>query len=419
MGKRAAGTVTLSGNTGVYIIATIPGNTKLTAGQSWPTDTLFSTSVVTSTTNLNATYSTDDSTPSTVTRVAFKVGSSLAAETTSGDFVYVVTIDVAPFDATLGIRAYTDGYATDYLGNPLTDRAGDGVAASAGAAVVTTITKTGNVQIGTNGHHDAVNGTYDLDFTNKSINTGIAGVGDGGNTTADGELVYINTVKNTGNADDIFTITVTKPAGSNFIVQLSTDGATYENVTDGDGDDFITVAIAYDSTADVWVKITAPAGNAVQTGFSTVVHAASGITSSNTNDTIDRLYTGFIRLTKTAVVLNGDLTRGTSTAPVPGATITYTVAYSNIATTGGTYCPTLNAKNFVITEDGTAGVNNTWGIYTSHVIGSALDSRGGTITGDDDVASTLLTDTVTTVATEATPLLAGQSGTFSFKRLIK
>ena len=72
---------------------------------------------------------------------------------------------------------------------------------------------------------------------------------------------------------------------------------------------------------------------------------------------------------------------------------------------------TLNASNLVITEDGTAGSNN-WGTFTSHVVSSAADSRGGTITGDAAITSTVLTDTVAS-------LLAGQSGTFSFERLIK
>lgn len=415
LGTRAASTVSLSGNAGVYIVATIPGDTKLKASQSWPAGTLFTADALT-TANLNATYSTNQPTASTVTRIAFLVGESLEATTTSGDFTYVVTIDAGPFDATLGIRAYTDAYATNYLGSPLTDRAGDTVAASGGAPVVTLVTKLGNVQIGTLGHHDASNTDFGDDYTNKSVNTGIAGVVFGGNTTAPGTVVYPNTLKNTGNADDTFTLTApTVPSG--FTVKISTnDGADYTNVSNGTTS--VTVDIAYNSTANILVEITEPSGNAVLSSFDTVIHAASGITPDNTNETIDRLYTGFIRLIKTAVVLNGNLAKGSATAAVPGAVITYTVAYSNIASTGGSNCVTLNARNFVITEDAAAGVNN-WGTYTSHVADSATDSRGGTITGNADVTSILLTDTVTTVATVETPLLAGQSGTFSFKRLIK
>jgi hypothetical protein len=340
--------------------------------------------------------------------VAFLVGASLAATTTSGNFTYVVTIDAGPFDATLGIRAYTDAYATNYLGNPLTDRAGDNVAASGGAPVVTLVTHLGNVQIGTSGHYDASNTTTDNDYTNKSVNTGIAGVVFGGNTTAPGTLVYANTLKNTGNADDTFTLTApTVPSG--FTVEISTNaGTSYTDVSNGTS--FVTVAITYNSTANVLVRITEPTGNAVLTSFNTIVHAVSGITPANTNDTIDRLYTGFIRLTKTAVVVNGTA-KGGATDAVPGAVITYSVAYVNLASTGGTNCVTLNANSFVITEDGTAGSNN-WGTYTSHVVSSATDSRSGTITGNAVTTSTVLTDTLTS-------LLAGQGGTFSFQRLIK
>jgi hypothetical protein len=407
LGTRAASTVSLSGNAGVYIVATIPGDTKLKAGQTWPAGTLFTADALT-TANLNASYSTTQPTASTVTRVAFLVGASLAATTTSVDFNYVVTIAAGPFDTTLGIRAYADAYATNYLGNPLTDRAGDNLAASAGAPVVTAVTHLGNVLIGTSGHADAINTTTNDDYTNKSVNTGIAGVVFGGNTTAAGTLVYSNTLKNTGNADDTFTLTApTVPSG--FTVEISTNAGTdYTDVSNGTTS--VTVAIAYNSTAEVLVRITEPSGNAVISSFNTIVHAASGITPDNTNDTIDRLYTGFIRLTKTATVANGTA-KGGATDAVPGAVITFGVAYLNIASTGGTNCVTLNARNFVITEDGAAGANN-WGTYTSHVVNSATDSRDGTIAGNAVASSTLITDAVGS-------LLAGQSGTFSFQRLIK
>lgn len=407
LGSRAASTVSLSGNAGVYIVATIPGNTKLKAGQTWPAGTLFTADALTAT-NLIASYSSTQPSASTVTRVAFLVGPSLAATTTSGNFTYVVTIDAGPFDTTLGIRAFTDAYATNYLGSPLTDRAGDNVAASAGAPVITSVTHAGNVQIGTNAHHDASNTTTNDDYTNKSVNTGIAGVGFGSNTTAPGTVVYANTLKNTGNVDDSFNITApTVPSG--FTVEISTNaGTSYTNISNGTS--FVTIPIAYNMTANVLVRITEPTGNAVLSSFDTVVRAASVLTPNSSNDTIDRLYTGFVRLTKTVVVANGTA-RGGATDAVPGAVITFSVAYSNLASTGGTNCVTLNANNLVITEDGSAGANN-WGTYTTHVVSSATDSRTGTITGDGATTSNLLTDTVAS-------LLAGQSGTFSYKRLIK
>lgn len=220
LGSRAASTVSLSGNAGVYIVVTIPGDTKLKAGQAWPGGTLFTADALT-TSNLDASYSDTQPTASTVTRVAFKVGASLAATTTSSDFTYVVTIDAGPFDATLGIRAYADAYATNYVGNALTDKSGDNLAASAGAAEGTTVTQTGNVLIGTIGYADASNTTTNDDYTNKSVNTGIADVFFGSNTTAPGTVVFTNTVKNTGDANDTFTLTApTVPSG--FTVEIST-----------------------------------------------------------------------------------------------------------------------------------------------------------------------------------------------------
>jgi hypothetical protein len=65
----------------------------------------------------------------------------------------------------------------------------------------------------------------------------------------------------------------------------------------------------------------------------------------------------------------------------------------------------------VITEDGNDAPNN-WAANTTHVVGSASDSRGGTITGDAAVNSTLLTDTVSTT------LAPGEFGTFTFRRKI-
>ncbi|HEY5885697.1 MAG TPA: hypothetical protein VIT88_13475 [Pyrinomonadaceae bacterium] len=406
-GSRPASTVSLSGNTGVYIIATIPDNTKLKAGQTWPADTLFTTDPTT-TANLNASYVTIQPAANTVTRVAFKVGSSLAASATSGDFTYIVTIDAGLFDATSGIQAFTDAYATNSVGSNITDRSGDNFAASAGAATVTTITQTGSVLIGPSTHPDASNTTTNDDYTNKSVNTGIAGVVFGGNTTASGTLVYTNTLKNTGNVNDTFTITApTVPAG--FTVEVSTNVVTPSYTDISNGTTSVSLAIAYNSTADVLVRITAPSGKPVLNSFDTVIRAKSGITPANTNDTIDRLYTGFIRLNKTAVVSNGT-GNGGATDPVPGAVITYSIVYANLASTGGTNCVTLNAVNLVITEDGTAGSNN-WATFTDQVAGSASDSLGGTIVGDT-AGSTVLTNTIAS-------LPAGQSGTFSFQRTIK
>ena len=66
----------------------------------------------------------------------------------------------------------------------------------------------------------------------------------------------------------------------------------------------VTVPVAHGAAAIFFTRISAPAGLKVLTGFATVIRAMSTITPAATNDTIDRLYTGFIRLEKTVTVNN-------------------------------------------------------------------------------------------------------------------
>ncbi len=141
------------------------------------------------------------------------------------------------------------------------------------------------------------------------------------------------------------------------------------------------------------------------------------VSPANYNETIDRLYTGFLQLTKTATIYNptgngtaGDALTGGGDS-VPGAIITYSINYSNISVTGGTNNIQLTASGIVITENGNAAPNN-WGTTTDQVAGSASDAHAGAVITGDAAGSTSLTDTVGTLG-------AGQSGTFTFKRRIK
>jgi hypothetical protein len=174
------------------------------------------------------------------------------------------------------------------------------------------------------------------------------------------------------------------------------------------GNPIPTMSIAYGATADYQVVVLLPAGKTVLTGYDTVIRATSANTPAASNDTIDRLYTGFVRLDKAFTVANATGVGG-PTDSVPGAVITYAVTYTNVSSSGGVGNVTLTATNIVITEDGAVAPNN-WATYTDHVVG-ASDTLGGTITGDA-VASNLLTDTIASLS-------AGQSGVFSFKRQIK
>ena len=244
------------------------------------------------------------------------------------------------------------------------------------------------------------------DFTNRSINAGIANVSPEGVTTAAGAVVFRNMVQNIGTGDDAFVITVpSAPAG--FRIEISLDeGASYAALDSLNTN--VTVPVAHGAAAIFFMRISAPAGLKVLTGFDTVIRAMSTITPTATNDTIDRLYTGFIRLEKTVTVNNSTGAGGPNDA-VSGAEIEFAINYSNVSSADGIGSSLLTAHNLVISEDGKALPNN-WAATTDHVIG-ASDTQAGIIIGDRDGSSSL-SDIITT-------LEAGQSGVFKFKRRIK
>jgi hypothetical protein len=145
------------------------------------------------------------------------------------------------------------------------------------------------------------------------------------------------------------------------------------------------------------------------------------------NVTIDRIYTGFIKVIKEARILDTDGT----TELVPFTTdqtllgpasekdrfVEYRVTYSNLAGAGGSNNVTLGATQFVLTEDGTEGTNN-WFDLTD-------DPKAGTAPTTGTAIATLGTLSVTAsgpdikVYTVTIPDLApGQTGTLTFRRQI-
>lgn len=244
------------------------------------------------------------------------------------------------------------------------------------------------------------------DFTNRSINAGIANLSPESVTTAPGAVVFRNMVQNIGTGDDAFVITVPS-APEGFRIEISFDEGVSYTALDSLNTN-VTLPVAHGAAAIFFMRITAPAGLKVLTGFDTLIRARSTITPTVTNDTIDRLYTGFIRLEKTISVDNQTGAGGPNDA-VSGAEIEFAIKYTNISTAVGIGSSQLTAHNLVINEDGKAPPNN-WAATTDHVTG-ASDTQAGIIIGDRD-GSTFLSDIVTT-------LEAGQSGLFKFKRRIK
>ena len=418
-GARDAAGVTLNGSTQVYMILPIPSRTVLKSGQTFPAGTLYTTSALT-TAPLSATWSSSAPSPlSNTTRLAIPVGATLAASTCGSSSNMVVTVNTG-IDANIPVDEIGDVFGKNTINSTITDQSGDatsnngdgnadfneGLVAGVGHGVIqqTTLRKVGAVLIGPSGAPAAVGPTDNNDdYTNKGVNTGIAGVAPGGVTTASGQLVYVNTVQNTGNTTDTFTIDApTVPAG--FTVEVSTNGGGSYTTVSGGGS--VTLTIAHASSSNINVRITEPAGQTVLTGYSTVIRATSGATPSASNNTIDRLYTGFVRLDKTFSVSNGTGVGG-ATDPVPGAVITYNITYTNVSTSNGdANCVKLTASSLVITEDGLAAPNN-WGTYTTNS-GSPSDSGSGVVV---TVSATKYTDTIASLA-------PGASAVFTFMRSI-
>jgi len=421
-GTRPASGVSLTGGAGpfVYVIVPIPLNTTVKAGQVFPAGTLFTTDPLV-TAPLAANYVSAQPPVANIRRIAFQVGANLGAGATSSSFPFIVTVNLA-INASNPIWEITDAFAKTSLGSNITEQSGDaivnkgdgnanfdeprlGVDAATptqGFQQRTLLQALGSVLLGPSGAPAAVGPTDNNDdYTNKSSNP--ANIAPGGLTTALGVLIYTNTLQNTGNANDTYTLDApVVPAG--FLVEISTNGgALYTDVSSGGS---TSLAVGFGASANILVRVTIPVGKLVLTAFSTTVRATSTVTPASNNKTIDRSYTGFIQLVKAFTVTNGTGVGG-ATDPVPGAVINYNITYTNISSSNGdANCVKLTASNLVITEDGNVAPNN-WGGLTTHVA-PAADSGSGVVVV---VSATKYTDTVASVA-------PGASGIFTFKRSI-
>ena len=415
-GARDVSGVTLNASTQVYIIAPIPVSTVLKAGQIFPAGTIYSTTAL-STAPLSATWSAVAPPLNTVTRIAFPVGATLTAGASSAAINMVVTVNLG-INASIPIDEIGDAFGQNTVLATITDQSGDatsnngdgnanfdeGYVAGAGHGVIqrTLLLAVGAVLLGPSGAPAAVGPTDNNDdYTNKSSNPG--NIAPGGTTTASAQLVYVNTLQNTGNANDTYTLDApTVPAG--FTVEISTDGGTiYTDVSSGGS---TTLAVNFGTSANINVRVTIPVGKTVLSAFDSIVRATSTNTPASNNKTIDRAYTGFLQLTKTATVANGTGVGGATDA-VPGAIITYAITYTNVSSSNGdANCVKLTASNVVITEDGLAAPNN-WGTFTTNS-GSPSDTGSGVTA---TVSATKYTDTIASVG-------PGVSQIFQFQRSI-
>jgi hypothetical protein len=180
------------------------------------------------------------------------------------------------------------------------------------------------------------------------------------------------------------------------------------------------------------VEVDLPTGTAQLKGYGVPITATTA--SGATNTTIDRIYTGYLKLTKEAQISAADGTiiqaYTDGVAPnallpkaAPGQLIQYRITYTNISDVApvGSNSVGLSAQNIRVTEDGNAGPNN-WATSTTHKSGSAGDTNNGSITFDAGKSNTspdviVYTDLV--AAPGQAPLAPQQAGSFSFTRVVK
>ncbi len=204
----------------------------------------------------------------------------------------------------------------------------------------------------------------------------------------------------------------------------------------------VTPSVAANTPINYGVEVDLPAGTAQLKGYGVPITAfvdtnADGILDATEpqNKTIDRVYTGYLKLEKQAQILDTDgvgvieaFTATPTKKAAPGQMIQYKIVYSNISDVApaNSGSVALNAQNIVVTEDGvqTATNPNSWytnsgsaTVVTTHKPASAVDTNGGTITfggktnADPDIS--IYKDTI------AGPLAPQTNGSFSFIRVVK
>ena len=294
-----------------------------------------------------------------------------------------------------------------------------GTEKEAKGAVVLNVSNAPMIQNGPNGAPAATGpgsapANTNTDYTNKAVDPAAP-------TTP---TVFDNTLKNSGNGSDTFTIKPatgagTYPAGSTVEISIN-GGLTYTTVVSAGAPTatptVTTGTIAAGAILNYKVKVTLPTGVVLNTGYDTVITVCSVIDPLVTNNTIDRLFPGYLVLNKT-VVVNNTTGVGALTDPVPGADLQYTVTATNIsAAPTGAGSVDLPAQLVIITEDGDAGANN-WAGATNYVAGEAANNDGISVVPTVGISTGAVANSkyIAVIGT----LNGGKIGTLTFTRKIK
>jgi hypothetical protein len=388
-----------------------------------------------------------------------------------GTLVYDESGDQAPSnfndDGTTGSITPTDGVANPTADGVDSNNNNTGTGPG-GEDNVFTVAAAGTILNGPNGQPAAVGPTNNNDdFTNKSST--IPANTAPGSTIDPNSVTFLNTINNptTGSLSNILLVPdsanftpatgeVLPPTGTTVTLTYGAQTAVYTYngtnfiFTSGSAITIPTLTAGTSVNYSVSVDLPGTPGTALSTdtgnGFSIPIYAFQDVNGNGRPDlaaaeptqnrTIDRVYTGFLKMVKDARILDTDGTtvveNYTQTPTAAnlrvGRFLEYRITYTNVSIAPvGAGNVTLNAGNVVITEDGTVGTN-TWArdndtngaIDTSNVVG-ATTAQFGTITyapSGDQTGTTPATDVTRYTNTLGISIQPGASGTFIFRRRI-
>jgi len=282
---------------------------------------------------------------------------------------------------------------------------------------------------GATGSYDGVVAvSNDNDFTDVGfvqpaftvVNGGtVPGTPNGNNFSAAVSGINVSSdVMNSGNVDDTYTIVATAPAG--FTVQLFQDnGANAPSATPlggataGATSTATGVVVASGVTLHYWAVYSAPSGTQSLKRYDGNTIATSAADATIHNETHHELYSSFVALTKSVVIVTNCAGAVPANGVCPGGTLTYTLDYRTIVTIPGAgntepaaAILTTSAGSVVVTEDGAAAPNN-WATFTNGLNGAVIDSNAwGTV-------FTYTPGPGPATATKFTAQLGGASGVLS------
>ncbi|MBW4622810.1 MAG: hypothetical protein KME17_26060 [Cyanosarcina radialis HA8281-LM2] len=360
---------------------------------------------------------------STGTAISVEYGKSATPASTNQDYVANGALDAKTQD-----NLDTDGVAGEVNGAPVNGVREDSAVSATNVADAPGVLNGPNTQPGATG----ADSTTRTDFTNKTTSVP---AGTSPTTTIDPTAItFTNTIQNTGNGSNPFTVVPTTatgilvaggnlPDGTKVTIKDPVANKTAEytwNQATGTftikaGDTPVVITIASGGTANYEVIVDLPTGTDLSTKLTTpgdfntavggfpvpiaayIEDATPGFQGTEVNNiTTDRLYTGYMAMYKEAQILGADNTTVEQTWTTdttlltakarPNYYIQYRISYKNIsvAVPSGSNSIGLTATGFAITEDGLTAPNN-WAkdndtnskIDTSSVLGSA--SGAGTI----------------------------------------